>query len=64
LRLDDKFGFRIPSLRAQRSNPCRHKASLDCFVAALLAMTEKGDHRRTLKKSRSSVAASVSPTAE
>src|SRR5664279_442029 len=28
-----------PSLRAQRSNPWRGKASVDCFVALLLAMT-------------------------
>ena len=27
------------SLRAKRSNPSRHIASMDCFVASLLAMT-------------------------
>ena len=27
------------SLRAERSNPCRNKESMDCFVALLLAMT-------------------------
>jgi hypothetical protein len=28
-----------PSLRAKRSNPSGREASMDCFVAALLAMT-------------------------
>src|SRR5260370_13634661 len=28
------FEFALsPSLRVQRSNPCRHKESMDCFVA-------------------------------
>ncbi len=34
-----------PSLRAKRSNPSRHKGSMDCFVAALLAMTTESRQR-------------------
>jgi predicted GIY-YIG superfamily endonuclease len=31
-----------PSLRAKRSNPCRYERKrMDCFVAALLAMTKR-----------------------
>src|SRR4029077_17358478 len=34
-------GLRPPSLRAKRSNPCQYRTrcEMDCFVAALLAMT-------------------------
>src|SRR5258708_751871 len=37
------FSVKVSSLRAQRSNPVCSIA-LDCFVAALLAMTMRGDH--------------------
>ena len=34
---------KTPSLRAERSNPCfRLPGIMDCFVAALLAMTANG----------------------
>ena len=33
----------LPSLRAKRSNPCSQRMTrMDCFVASLLAMTERG----------------------
>jgi hypothetical protein len=40
------------SLRAKRSNPWRHKESMDCFVASLLAMTIAINHARKNLPSR------------
>jgi hypothetical protein len=38
-QVGSKHGNIHTSLRAKRSNPESHKASLDCFVAAFIAMT-------------------------
>src|SRR3954452_12630565 len=51
----------MPSLRAQRSNPSRPRNErMDCFVAALLAMTENNNKNQGV----TSMAASTAPAAK